>query len=141
MGTAIAKADNGYEAVAPKVRATVIDATDGQVVIEIPITDALAGAILRGKADTIRAAFNKTDVKKMRLKNATHLTPVPPPVEIKPIPPFVSIKRWCDDFSESRSGFYNRVRAGEVKVIKNGRRVLIPREEYLNHRAQLEALR
>ena len=44
------------------------------------------------------------------------------------VPPFVDIKRWCNDFSESRSGFYNRVKAGEVSIIKSGRRVLIPRE-------------
>jgi len=56
------------------------------------------------------------------------------------VPPFLSIKRWCDDFSESRSGFYNRVRAGEVSVIKNGRRTLIPRSEYLKHVERLHGL-
>ena len=56
------------------------------------------------------------------------------------VPPFVSIQRWCDDFSESRSGFYNRVRAGEVSVIKSGRRTLIPRSEYLRHIDRLHEL-
>lgn len=56
------------------------------------------------------------------------------------VPPFVDIKRWCNDFSESRSGFYNRVKAGEVSIIKSGRRVLIPREEYLRHIERLHAL-
>ena len=56
------------------------------------------------------------------------------------VPPFVSIQRWCDDLSESRSGFYNRVRAGEVSVIKSGRRTLIPRSEYLRHIERLHEL-
>ena len=61
-------------------------------------------------------------------------------VEPTEVPPVVSIRRWCEDFSESRTTFYNQVRAGEIKVIKNGRRVLIPRSEYIKHVARLEAL-
>jgi len=57
-----------------------------------------------------------------------------------PVPPVVTIKQWCEDFSESRNLFHQRVRAGEVRIIKRGRRTLIPRDEYLRHVKRLNAL-
>ena len=55
------------------------------------------------------------------------------------VPPVVTIKQWCEDFSESANLFHQRVRAGEIKIIKRGRRTLIPRDEYLKHEARLLA--
>ena len=61
-------------------------------------------------------------------------------VEAAELPPVVDIKRWCRDFSESRTTFYNLVNSGQVRIIKNGRRTLIPRSEYMKHVRRLEAL-
>ena len=55
------------------------------------------------------------------------------------VPPVVTIKQWCEDFCESSNLFHQRVRDGEIKIIKRGRRTLIPRDEYLKHEARLLA--
>jgi len=61
-------------------------------------------------------------------------------VRAENVPPVVTIKQWCEDFSESRNLFHQRVRAGEVRIIKRGRRTLIPRDEYVRHEARLYAM-
>lgn len=67
MGTAIAKDTSGDTAVAPKVRATVIDnEAHGLIVFKVPITDALAGAILRGKADHIIVSFTGAEARALK---------------------------------------------------------------------------
>ena len=67
MGTAIAKDISGETAVAPKVRATVIDnEAHGLIVFKVPITDALAGAILRGKADHIIVSFTGSEARALK---------------------------------------------------------------------------
>ena len=67
MGTGIAKAADGVTAVAPKVRATVLDSeAHGLITFKVPITDALAGAILRGKADHIIVSFSGAEARALK---------------------------------------------------------------------------
>jgi hypothetical protein len=67
MGTGIAKAADGFTAVAPKVRATVLDSSaHGLITFKVPITDALAGAILRGKADHIIVSFSGEEARALK---------------------------------------------------------------------------
>ena len=67
VGTAIAKDSTGDKAVAPKVRARVIDnEAHGLITFKVPITDALAGAILRGKADHIIVTFTGAEARALK---------------------------------------------------------------------------
>jgi len=80
MGSAVAKTADG-KAVGSRVRAEVVDVLADQVTIEIPITDALLGALMRGKVDHIKASFAGADVRaildRLRAEPAPVLTVVP----------------------------------------------------------------
>ena len=80
MGSAVAKTADG-KAVGSRVRAEVVDALADQVTIEIPVTDALLGALMRGKVDHIKASFAGADVRAIldgiRAEPAPVLTVVP----------------------------------------------------------------
>ena len=63
MGSAVAKAADG-KAVGNRIRANVVDALPDQLTVTIPITDALLGALLRGRVDHIKASFVGADVRR-----------------------------------------------------------------------------
>jgi len=80
MGSAVAKTADG-KAVGSRVRAEVVDVLADQVTIQIPITDALLGALLRGRVDHIKASFVGADIRaaldRLRAEPAPVLTVVP----------------------------------------------------------------
>ena len=80
MGSAVAKTADG-KAVGSRVRAEVVDVLADQVTIQIPITDALLGALLRGRVDHIKASFVGADIRaaleQLRAEPAPVLTVVP----------------------------------------------------------------
>ena len=56
MGSAVAKDENG-RAVAPRVRAMVIDALEDQVTVRIDVSDELLGALVRDRSNYFVASI------------------------------------------------------------------------------------
>ena len=57
---------DGYTAVAPKVEPGLDSSAHGLITFKVPITDALAGAILRGKADHIIVSFSGDEARALK---------------------------------------------------------------------------
>ena len=62
MGSAVAKDPDG-KAVGSRFRAEVVDALPDQITIDIPVSDALLGSLIRGRVKSIKASFVGADVR------------------------------------------------------------------------------
>ena len=74
MGSAVAKDPDG-KAVGSRFRAQVVDALPDQITVEIPITDALLGSLMRGKVTHIKASFVGSDVRRF-IDGSTQPAPI-----------------------------------------------------------------